>query len=429
MLLLIHTVKRGDSLWSLSQHYNAPLQQIAAANGLMPSSTLIIGQAVIIPVEARLSFHRVAAGETLWSIGQLYGVTLQELQEANQLHNPALIVPGQELHIPSRKKPAIEVNGYTELLDSAGASIIDEAGGHLTHLSPFSYRVKMDGSLSELDDSSIIHNAYLKKTMPMMVITNFDNSIFNSHIVHAILNQPMLQQRLIHQTLSIMHARGYTTLHIDFEYVLPQDRIAYNYFLQTVVNALHPYRYKVSTALAPKLYAEQPGSLYEAHDYAAHGQIVDFVILMTYEWGWSGGAPRAVAPINEVVKVLNYALSVIPPEKILMGVPLYGYDWTLPYVKGGRLAQAISSDEAIRRAAEYSAEIQYDTESQSPYYMYIDEHGREHIVWFEDARSIQAKFDAVKSYRLRGISYWVLGLSFTQNWYALESNFTVKKLI
>ncbi len=49
----------------------------------------------------------------------------------------------------------------------------------------------------------------------------------------------------------------------------------------------------------------------------------------------------AVAPINEVRKVINYAASVIPANKIFMGMPLYGYDWTLPYIPGGEFAEAI----------------------------------------------------------------------------------------
>ena len=53
--------------------------------------------------------------------------------------------------------------------------------------------------------------------------------------------------------------------------------------------------------------------------------------------------------------------------------------------------------------------------------------GRNHEVWFEDARSAQAKFDMVKDYNLRGISYWVLGYPFPQNWLLLEDNFTIRK--
>ncbi|WP_253948310.1 hypothetical protein, partial [Shigella sonnei] len=74
----------------------------------------------------------------------------------------------------------------------------------------------------------------------------------------------------------------------------------------------------------------------------------------------------------------------------------------------------------MSRAIQYGAEIQYDEQAQSPFFRYEDEQGQIHEVWFEDARSAQAKFNLVKTFGLRGISYWALGLPFPQNWFLLE---------
>jgi len=137
----------------------------------------------------------------------------------------------------------------------------------------------------------------------------------------------------------------------------------------------------------------------------------------------------AVAPINEVRKVINYAVSVIPPKKIMMGVPLYGYDWTLPYTPGGEFAESIGNQEAVNRARRYGAQIKYDTKAESPYYNYIDEEGREHVVWFEDARSMEAKYKLVNEYGLRGVSFWQLGKAFPQNWRILDNMFQITKVI
>jgi spore germination protein len=425
--VLIHVVQKGDSFYKLAQNHDVSVDDIAAANGLSNQTVLVIGQSLIIPTEA--TSHRVRASETLWQIAQRYGVSLQELSAANQITNPALIYPGQTLVIPQPSKPTIEVNAYTEKFGPAGVEIVEEIGEYLTYLSPFSYRVQADGTFTTLDDSAVINAAYSKRAAPMMVITNFENGTFSKEIAHAILSDPALQQKLIANILETMKQKGYLALNVDFEYVPQGDRELYNAFLQRLVDGLHPENYLVSTCLAPKISATQTGTLYEAHDYPAHGRIVDFVILMTYEWGWSGGPPRAVAPLNEVNKVLSYALSVIPAEKIVMGMPLYGYDWTLPYVQGAKWAPTISPKGAVERAGKYGAEIKYDDEAQSPYYSYYDEEGREHIVWYEDARSVQAKFNLVKSYKLRGVSYWVLGVPFPQNWYVLQANFTIKKLV
>jgi spore germination protein len=137
----------------------------------------------------------------------------------------------------------------------------------------------------------------------------------------------------------------------------------------------------------------------------------------------------AVAPLNEVLKVINFARSVMPAKKIMMGMPLYGYDWTLPYVPGGEFAESIGNDEAVRRAAKYNAEIKYDIKAQSPYYNYIDENKRQHEVWFEDARSVMAKYKLVNQFGLRGVSYWVLAQPFVQNFYVLDNMFHIVKVI
>lgn len=135
----------------------------------------------------------------------------------------------------------------------------------------------------------------------------------------------------------------------------------------------------------------------------------------------------AVAPINEVRKVINYAVSVIPPKKIMMGIPLYGYDWTLPYVPKSEFAEAIGNQEAIDRAASYGAVIRYDEKAQSPHYEYVDKARKRHVVWFEDARSVEAKYKLTSAYKLRGVSYWSLSKTFPQNWAVLENMFRIKK--
>ena len=107
--------------------------------------------------------------------------------------------------------------------------------------------------------------------------------------------------------------------------------------------------------------------------------------------GLSGGPPYAVAPVDLVEDVIKYAVSVIPSRKIMMGMPLYGYDWPLPYMPGGKWAKRISPQDALQLASEKGAEIQFNEQTMSPTFTYYDENGIMHEVWFEDARSVRAK--------------------------------------
>ncbi len=74
---------------------------------------------------------------------------------------------------------------------------------------------------------------------------------------------------------------------VDFEYILPSDRVAFADFVRELRIAVNAVGYRVSVALAPKISDNQPGLLYEGKDYALLGAAADFVLLMTYEWGYT----------------------------------------------------------------------------------------------------------------------------------------------
>ncbi|MFJ7888838.1 LysM peptidoglycan-binding domain-containing protein [Lysinibacillus xylanilyticus] len=417
-----HIVKRGDTLWSISQQYGVTMQSIITENHLTNPDVLTPGTRLIIPPTT----HIVLPGETLSQIATQYGTTVQAIVLENGIPNPNMIYAGTHLIIP-RAKPSIEVVAYSYQESKEAVQSINAIGHLLTYFSPFAYMVKEDGTLQPLKDQEMIDAAVAKNITPMLTLTNFSSTETGSNLSHVILSSAELREKVINNTLQVMQEKGYKVLNVDFENVLPADRENYNTFLQLAVDRLHPKGFLVSTALAPKTSATQAGTLYEAHDYEAHGRIADFVILMTYEWGYRLGPPQAISPINEMRKVVEYALSVIPANKIFLGFEIYARDWLLPHVKGQE-AETFSSQEAINRAIKHGAAIQYDRTAQSPYFRYVDEQGKNHEVWFEDARSAQAKFDMTKEYNLRGISYWALGFPFPQNWALLNNDFSIKKV-
>lgn len=421
----IHVVQRGEVLWRIADYYNVSIQDIVDLNGLTSPDILLPGQALLIP--SAENTYTVREGDTIWQIAQNYGVNTQDLLWENRILNPDLIYPGYVLTIPQKPRPEIDVNAFTYFLGEDAVPVVREAGDYLTYLTPFAYLINEDGSLVNIDDESAIAEAYAQGAVPMMSIVNFTVNVAGENIADIVLNNPDIVNTLQENIINTMKDKGYQGLNIDFEYVLPKDREAYNSFLESTVNKLHDEGFFVSTSLAPKLSGEQEGLLYEAHDYPVHGRLADFVVLMTYEWGWRGGQPRAISPINEIEKVLDYAVSVIPRDKILMGFQIYARDWKIPFEEGQE-AETISVQQAMELANEHMSEIKYDYVSQSPYFRYTDAEGNAHEVWFEDARSAQAKFDTVKDYGLRGISYWGLGYEFPQNFPLLNDNFQIRKL-
>ena len=107
----------------------------------------------------------------------------------------------------------------------------------------------------------------------------------------------------------------------------------------------------------------------------------------SYEWGYTFGAPQAISPVNRIRRVLDYAVTVIPRRKILLGISNYAYDWTLPW-KQGTAARLLTNAGAVELAVSRGAEIRYDPRAQAPWFRYTDGEGRAHVVWFEDARSV-----------------------------------------
>ena len=347
--------------------------------------------------------------------------------------NPSTpLMVGMSIFIPPRPKRSAEILAYVEPRgNTVSESLVNqarEAGPYLTYLALFSYHANRDGTLTAPPINPLPSVAAQTNASMAMVITNLENDQFSSDLARDILQSAAVQDLLLNNIISEAKRIGNTSdIHFDFERIPGDQREAYNNFLRKAVERLHAEGFTVSTALAPKTRADQPGEWYVAHDYKAHGEIVDFVLLMTYEWGYSGGPPLAVSPLPQVEEVVQYALTEIPSNKILLGQNLYGYDWTLPYVPGGPYAVALSPQRAIEVAKRYNAVIQFDNTAQAPYFNYYDEQGREHVVWFEDARSIQAKIDLVKRLNLRGIGYWKLGLPFPQNWLLIGANFDVEK--
>ena len=189
--------------------------------------------------------------------------------------------------------------------------------------------------------------------------------------------------------------------------------MSYADFIARLRSLLAPRGKKVIAALAPKTREDQPGVLYEGHNYAAVGAAADAVLLMTYEWGYTYGPPMAVAPINAVRSVLDFAVSTIPREKIYMGLPNYAYDWLLPYKQGYSRATSIGNDEAVAIARRFGAEIKFDESAKTPYFSYYNG-GEQHEVWFEDVRSMAAKLALIREYGFAGGGYWNMMRTFFQ---------------
>lgn len=354
-----------------------------------------------------------------------------------------MLVQGQAIVIPNNSRTyyeylqrlynfrkTIETNAYIRATAPNTVNLVNQYAPYLTYFSVSSYRATATGEITSINDTEILNAIETSQAVPILVVTNFTGEEFSPEITRQLFTNQAARDRFVTNIITILSEKNYFAVNIDFEENYPEDRELYNEFLRTITPKIKAQGFQVSTTLAPKISPSQPIAWFGGldHDYAAHGEIVDFVILMTYDiGGWFSGPPMAISPLPTVKELLNYATSVIPNQKILLGLPLYGYDWQLPFDPNLDFAKTIGPREAVNLAREQGAIIQYDFFAQAPFFSYYDQGGNEHIVWFEDARSMKAKLDLIIDYDLRGVSYFILGRSFPENWALLSQMFSIEK--
>lgn len=426
--MVIHTVSIGDTLAKLADTYGVTVSLINELNGLNDLPYLVPGQALIILIPKTV--HTVKSGESLFSIADTYGTDIIKLLQKNpSLIKNTEIYPGQKIIIEYENEENQKLNIYGFVYPNVRESVLRRALPYVSACAVFGYGMRNDGSLIDIDDEAVIRLCYEYKTAPYMLLTSLsEDGNFDSGIASRVFNDTALQNRVIENVLDVMNRKGYLGLDLDFEYINSEDREAYTAFVQNTTRKLNRNGFSVNVDLAPKTSDTQPGTLYEGHSYTDLGNAANTVMLMTYEWGYTYGPPMAVAPIESVRSVVSYAVQKIDNKKILMGIPNYGYDWQLPFEKGVTRARGIGNMQAVMIAAQYGSEIRFDAEAQTPYFEYFAPNGSKHVVWFEDVRSIRAKYTIIDEFSLRGGGYWNLMQLFDSNWSYVMSRYDIAKL-
>ncbi|MBR6816509.1 MAG: LysM peptidoglycan-binding domain-containing protein [Clostridia bacterium] len=419
----IHTVKEGDTLWSVASEYGMSAEMLQADNQLMDSK-LAVGQTLVI--QEPLQTHTVQRGDTLTGIADMYQTTPDALLRLNPvLHGQGVLYPGQILTVRTEEERlgTFSVNGYAyPFIDR---TLLHTVLPYLSELTPFTYGLDIQGNIYAPEDAPLIKLADQYRVSPVMHISTLRaDGYFDNTLSEAVMTDVRAQDRFVEQVLQTMREKGYRILDIDFEFVPAAQASVYAQLVARLRTAVNAMGGEVMVALAPKTSRTQKGLLYEGHDYRLLGEAADRLLLMTYEWGYTYGPPMAVAPLNKVEEVVRFAVGEIPAQKLYLGIPAYGYEWSLPY-RQGTAAKSLAPQEAVRLAISADAQILYEEEQQAPYFYYTDKTG-EHVVWFEDARSVAAKYALAAQYGLYGVSFWNLMRPFPQSWLVLNNRYQIR---
>ncbi len=249
--MLIYVVKPGDTVNSIALQYGVSIESVIYDNQLVPPYVLAVGQALLLS-------------------------SVTSLTAENDILIPAVT-----------EKKSIYVGGYAYPFISP--FVLEQTLPYLSDLYIFSYGFTADGMLLSpiLDDTWMITLANQYGVAPILTLTPFGpDGQFNNRLISAAVNDLTARERLKNEIVDQIQQRGFEGLDIDFEFILASDRNAFVDFVRYMREAVNALGYPVSVALAPKTAANQQGLLYEGKDYPALGEAADYVLLMTYEWGY-----------------------------------------------------------------------------------------------------------------------------------------------
>ena len=293
---------------------------------------------------------------------------------------------------------------------AAGTESVITHRGAFTGASPWIYSVdEQGGVISQVpalssgqvtDDLAQLQKAGVSL---MPTISNTRAGSWDSEIVERIINNPGLRARHVQAVVDLVEQHGFAGVDIDYENLLAKDRAAFSAFIVQLAAALHAKHKELSVDVFAKATDRGYDQRNVAQDYAALGAAADQIRVMAYDWHWSSSVAGPVAPLNWVRGVLQYAVTQIPQPKIILGVPMYGYDWV------GTTGKLVSWLQAYQLARSHDAVVHWDDQAQGPWFTYVSSLGKHHTVWFENAYSSSAKIALAKSVGVGGVYLWLAG--------------------
>lgn len=419
--MFVYVVKSGDSLFAISRKFDVPVDTLRIANGLS-TTNIVTGQALLVPVD----IYTVQSGDSFWTISRAAYVSLDALMQANPGVRPESLQPGMRLNLPGIERRVATHFSYTQLRTPAlDQAVIADHAPYLTYIALFETHFNWNADLSPLNDNAAVLAAWRGRVTPILTVTNLTEAGFNPALVQRVLNTPDVRQRLIDNLIGTATSRGYGGINIDFEGVPAADREAFVDFLQALKARTEAAGLNLSIAVPAKTNDTVPWV--RGYDYEAIGAIVDQFFIMAYDWHHAGSEPGPTAPIADVRATVNYAAGLMDRNKIIMGTPFYGYDWVIPYT-GDTPGRAITYQAAVNLAMSEQVPIYFSETDQAAYFYYTDDSGRNHVVWFEDTRSLFAKAQIVYNEQLGGIGTWQINFAMPQYPWVFTHYFQIRKV-
>ena len=376
-----------------------------------------------------MELYIVRPGDSLSAIAKSCHTSPEALVRRNQLGDPRRLCPGLSLVLEGKAGAAPAVTELCAALSpQAEPELADTLLPNLSWLCIQGSRLTAQGGLNLPEQEQLLRLAHRHQAMPLLTVSNLDQGGFSPALAHTLVSHEEAGRALTDNILKALESQGCRGVDLSFQYLYPFDREAYSAFARRLGKALHSAGYYFFCSLAPKTQATAEAPLCAGQDYAALGAAADRLILLAHGWGGAFTAPQAIAPLDRVAAVLDYAAALIPRGKLLLGLSWGGCAWVLPW-RQGDAARPMSAALAVDTAVAAGAEIRYDAAAQAPFFLCPGAGGRRRIIWYEDSRSLLARLELARSRGLAGVSLWPQDRLYRPGLNMLKSRCAGEKLV
>lgn len=402
--MIIHVIQPGETAKTIANLYGVTEERLILENGIPYPNNLVVGDTLVILYPEVT--YTIQEGDTLAGIAKANGVTVMELLRNNPyLSDREYLIVGETIVIQysDTKVKKVATNGYA--YPFIEESILRKTLPFLTYLTVYNYVTTPNGNLIDINDTHIIQMAKVYGVAPIMLISFPKSNNIEEDVNHILLTNDEVQNNFIHNVLTVLSTKGYYGVNFDMVYVYPKDRLLYINFMVRIINIIKEQGYVVFNTFGASTFELLTGVPYSELQYANISQYVDFTILIPYELGLSIGVPLGSIDFHTVQEFIGITITLIPPEKVQVGVSVIGYIWQMPYLECVSKGNAISSTSAVDLARVNNVQIEYDEMTQSAFYIFADGNA-EYFVRYKDARSINAFSQEIINNNLGGIGAW-----------------------
>jgi spore germination protein len=386
---------------------------------------LVVGQTIVILYPSQT--YTVQQDDTLATIADNNGISLMQLMRNNPiLYDREYIYTGESLVISYDTVKDVQVIGYTYAY--LNRDILIRALPYLTFISIFNYRITENANIINYgDETEIIKMAKEYDTHPLMMISSFSpTGELNIEQVYELLLGNEQQDKFINDTLQILRTKGFMGINLIITYIKGYNLSLYLNFFAKLSSALRNEGYIFFITISPEY-----SITYENLDYNRISTLVDRIVFLQNVWDMNKQPPSPISNISLIKPFIEQITNTVSPKVISLGLPLIGLDWELPFIPTVTIAKTLSLNSVLALAYEQRAVIQFDEVSQTPYFEYIRSTvgaPENHIVWFIDARSINALDDVIIDYNLDSTGLWHLTTLNQQLFSMINSTFNIIKL-